>query len=142
MTQKEKQYLSPHFKLYEFTRSGAAQDHMLPNQPSPSQVESLRQLCEHVLEPLRARFGPIVISSGFRSPDVNRLVGGVASSQHLRGEAADLVLGSEERGQQMYEYICRHLPFDQVILEPVGALHPRWIHVSYTTRYKLRRKAL
>ncbi len=142
MTSKEKQHLTPHFILYEFTRSGTALQHNLPNTPTAAQVSSLTSLCENVLEPLRQHFGPIVISSGFRSAAVNKLVGGSSTSQHMRGEAADLVLGDEERGMRMYEYIRDHLPFDQLILEPMGAVHPRWIHVSYTTRHAPRRMVL
>ena len=66
MTQTERTQLTPHFKLYEFTRSGVAADHDLSNCPNAAQTAALEALCQNVLEPLRHRFGPIVISSGFR----------------------------------------------------------------------------
>ena len=139
MKQSLKQQLSQHFKLYEFTRSGAAIEHDLDNTPNAQQKMALTALCVNILEPLRHRFGPIVISSGFRSPKVNRLVGGVPSSQHMRGEAADIVVGDKERAAAMFDFIRRHLDFDQLIWEPVGAAMPRWLHVSYTTKRKNRR---
>ncbi|MBM6993114.1 MAG: peptidase M15 [Prevotella sp.] len=142
MTQQEKQHLSEHFTFYEMTRSGTATDHDLPNLPNLQQEQALRDLALHVLEPLRRRFGPIVISSGYRSPKVNRLVGGVSGSQHTRGEAADIVINHLERGMRMYDFIRRHLDFDQLIFEPIGSSDPRWIHVSFTTRRKNRHHCL
>ena len=100
MTQTERTQLTPHFKLYEFTRSGVAADHDLSNCPNAAQTAALEALCQNVLEPLRHRFGPIVISSGFRSPAVNRLIPGAApASQHTKGEAADIVVGTPEIGR-------------------------------------------
>lgn len=143
MTNTERTMLSEHFMLYEMTRSGVAADNDLTNRPNDKQTEALRALCQHVLEPLRRRFGPIVISSGYRSPAVNRLIhGAAANSQHTKGEAADLVIGTAERGVAMYRYIRENLDFDQLIWEPIGARQPRWIHVSYTLRRKNRHSVL
>lgn len=133
-----RQKLSPHFMLYEFTRSGAAIDAEIENKPEEKHIEALTALCENILEPLRGQFGPIIISSGFRSQAVNRLVGGVPSSQHLKGEAADIVTGNKDRAISMFRFIKRNLNFDQLILEPIGSENPRWIHVSYTTKRKNR----
>ena len=124
------------------TRSGVALEHDIPNKPNPRQVSAMRELAQHVLEPLRQRFGPIVISSGFRSQQVNLLVGGAIGSQHLRGEAADIVVIDVARGLQLFRFIRDHLDFDQLIWEPVGAATPRWLHVSYTTRRKNRRQVI
>lgn len=135
-------HLSDHFILYEFTRSGAAIEHDLPNLPALHQEQALRDLAIHVLEPLRRQFGPVVISSGFRTPKVNRIVGGAPNSQHTRGEAADIVFPTVEQGLRMYDFIRCRLDFDQLILEPVGAVTPRWLHVSYTSRRKNRRMVL
>lgn len=143
MTQTERKQLTPHFKLYEFTRSGVAADHDLPNCPNAAQTAALEALCQNVLEPLRHRFGPIVISSGFRSPAVNRLIPGAApASQHTKGEAADIVVGTPERATALYRFIRDHLDFDQLIWEPIDAPVPRWIHVSYTRRRKNRHSVL
>lgn len=124
------------------TRSGVALEHDIPNKPNLRQVSAMRELAQHVLEPLRQRFGPIVISSGFRSQQVNLLVGGAIGSQHLRGEAADIVVNDVARGLQLFRFIRDHLDFDQLIWEPVGAATPRWLHVSYTTRRKNRRQVI
>lgn len=142
MNQEQRQHLSPHFTLYELTRSGAAIENDLPNLPNATQEQALRNLCTQVLEPLRRRFGPIVIASGFRTPRVNKIVGGVPNSQHCKGEAADIVVNNPERAMLMYDFIRRHLEFDQLILEPIGSPSPRWIHVSYTLRRRNRKMAL
>ncbi len=143
MTNTEHTMLSEHFMLYEMTRSGVAADNNLANRPDAKQTDALRALCQHVLEPLRRRFGPIVVSSGFRSAAVNRLIPGAApASQHTRGEAADLVIGTPERGIAMYRYIHENIDFDQLIWEPIGATAPRWLHVSYTQRRKNRHSVL
>lgn len=133
MEQKYREYLSPHFMLYEFTRSGAALSNNIKNYPSLEQRNAMKALCDNILEPLRTQFGPIVISSGFRTPRLNTLVGGVRNSQHLLGEAADIAACSEQKLREYYSFIWRNLDFDQLILEPDDS-HPRWVHVSYTTK--------
>ena len=84
--------LSEHFTLEEMCRSGAAVRHRIDNTPDREQAERLRQLCLNVLEPLRRRFGVIRITSGFRSERLNAIVGGANTSQHMRGEAADITV--------------------------------------------------
>ena len=79
--------LSDHFKLREFTLSGAAIRYNLDNTPTTVEVERLRALCVNVLEPLRRRFGVLRITSGYRSERVNKIVGGAVRSQHRLGEA-------------------------------------------------------
>jgi zinc D-Ala-D-Ala carboxypeptidase len=142
MTEKERMKLAPHFILYEMTRSGTATEYDLPNTPNNVQISALKALATHILEPLRKRFGPIVISSGFRSPKVNMLVGGVPISQHTKGEAADIVIGTPERGLRMFKYIKENLDFDQLIWEPRGSQSPRWLHVSYCRTRKNRHQVL
>ncbi len=123
--------LTPHFTLGEFTRSAYAINHQLDNTPPAEAVANLRALCEHVLEPLRRRFGAIRITSGYRSPAVNSGVGGKPHSQHLRGEAADLFVPSREIGLKMYEFIANTLPYDQLLFEHNRKTGTRWLHVSY-----------
>lgn len=142
MTKQEQLHLSTHFTVYELTRSGAAIENGIPNTPNLQQEQALRHLAINILEPLRRRFGPIIISSGYRSKPVNRLVGGAPASQHTRGEAADIVINDVDRGLRMYAFIKAHLDFDQLILEPIGSPAPRWLHVSYTTRRKNRKMML
>ena len=133
--------LTEHFSLEEMVRSGVAIRRKIDNSPSPSDVERLRQLCVHVLEPVRRRFGVTRISSGYRSAALNAAVGGVATSQHLRGEAADIHISDMETGRRIYDYIRRNLDFDQLLFEHRMSNGCRWLHVSYTTRRPNRRQA-
>lgn len=126
--------LTDHFTLDEMVRSGAAIRLGLDNRPSPVVRDNLRALCLNVLEPLRRRYGAIIITSGYRSPAVNAAVGGSHGSQHILGEAADVYIGSREKGVKYADFIVRHTDFDQLILEPVGESRKRWLHVSYTRR--------
>ena len=116
--------LSENFTLAELTKTNTG----LPNNPTPVEIERLRLLCEKVLQPLRDEFGaPIIVNSGYRSQQVNKAVGGVPSSQHVRGEAVDITGGSRERNKRFFE-ILRTMDYDQLINERDYS----WIHVSYT----------
>lgn len=123
--------LSEHFTLEEMCRSGAAVRHRIDNTPDREQTERLRQLCLNVLEPLRRRFGVIRITSGFRSERLNAIVGGADTSQHMRGEAADIHISGMETGRKMYEYITANLDFDQLLFEHSMSNGACWLHVSY-----------
>jgi hypothetical protein len=140
----ENSMLTPHFSRWEMKRSGIAIRKDLCNEPNEEQWKNLQDLCTNVLEPLRARYGAVIVTSGFRSRAVNALAGGVPDSQHCRGEAADLYIGSAEKALKYIEFIRRHTDFDQLIAEPRGALpeNIRWIHVSYTARRANRRMVL
>jgi len=117
--------LSANFTLNELTVTNTA----LPNVPATGQLENLKQLVEHVLQPLRNIYGqPVHVTSGFRSPQVNSRVGGAPSSQHTRGEAADLVCFNNA---ELFRIVRNYLPFDQLIWENGDDLEPDWVHVSY-----------
>lgn len=124
--------LSKHFKLSEFIRSATATAKKINNTPSLEVVSNLQQLCIHILEPLREHFNcPITISSGYRCPALNKAVGGVATSQHMAGEAADIHLPSTAIGRKWFTWLMDQ-DFDQLILEkstPTSTSY--WIHVSY-----------
>ena len=120
--------LSEHFSLEELTRSETAARKGIDNTPPPDAVVALRMLATQVLEPLREAYGkPITVNSGYRSPELNRVVGGVPSSQHTRGEAADLSAGSVEENGILFD-LAKGLSFDQLIWENGGA----WVHVSFS----------
>lgn len=123
--------LTQHFSLREFVISATAIRLGIDNTPPDEAVARLRVLCEKVLEPLRQRFGVLRITSGYRSPIVNEKVGGVATSQHTIGEAADIYLPNDEVGLKMYNYIRCNLDFDQLIYEYRPKTGARWIHVSF-----------
>lgn len=130
--------LTPHFSLDEFTRSATALRLGIDNSPSVEAISNLQNLCQQVLEPLRQHFGcPVVISSGYRCRRLNKAVGGVARSQHITGEAADLHLPDIATGHTWFDYIYRHLPFDQLIWEHSHGT--TWIHVSISRNYAANR---
>ena len=121
--------LSEHFSLGEFVRSSTAQRMSIDNTPDAEVIENLRNLCTKVLEPLREHLGqPVVITSGFRSKRLNETVGGVKNSQHLRGEAADLMVEGEKQARDWIRWMMDFLEFDQLILEKKGK--KVWVHVS------------
>jgi hypothetical protein len=93
---------------------------------------NLVYLAAYVLEPLRmAMDEPIKIGSGFRCQKLNKAVGGVYNSQHLKGQAADLCIdGDLEKGKRWFNYIKDHLPFDQLIWEH-NSKGTYWVHVSF-----------
>ena len=134
--------LSPHFRLSEFTRSRTAEAAGIDNRIPEALIPNLVTLCEAVLEPLRQHAGkPITISSGYRCPRLNALVGGVANSQHLSGEAADLHLPSLAEGREWFHWIATYCSYDQLLWERRGST--RWIHVSCRSdRRKNRGEAL
>ena len=134
----ERVRLSLNFYLDEFVHSRVAAIHGIDNTPPDWVVDNLQRLCDNVLQPLRDLLGvPIHITSGYRCERLNELIGGARHSQHLYGEASDIVVYSVPMADVLHT-IAEALPFDQLIWEFGG----QWIHVSYTTRWKLRRQIL
>lgn len=129
--------LSPHFTLEEFTESQTAGRKGINNDPPSLLFQSLSKTAEG-LEQVRTLLGdrPIRISSGYRSPALNKAVGGSASSQHVLGEAVDFTCPAFGTPRQIVAAIvASKIPFDQVIQEFDG-----WVHISFSTRN--RRQAL
>ena len=123
--------LTEHFSMKELTQSQTAIKNGIPNIPKdPQVVANLTLLCEKVLEPLREGMKcPIRISSGYRSPELNKLIGGAKASQHNIGEAVDIDL--DEKNAELFSYIVNNLDFDQIIWEFGDDNNPDWVHVSY-----------
>lgn len=123
-----------YFTLKELTRSVTAKNKGIDNTPGEVEKNNLIALVENVLDPLREAWGqPIIITSGYRCPALNRAVGGAAASQHVKGEAADIrtVSDTVEDNKALYELIkILNLPIDQCINE----YGYDWIHVSYSPR--------
>jgi len=119
--------LSAHFTLAELTRTSSGQ----PNVPNAAETKALVALCSSLLEPVRAKFGPVSIHSGYRSKAVNEAIGGAKSSQHMRGEAADFHCPGATLEHVMRWIVTESgLAYGQVILEGHTAGEPTWIHLS------------
>jgi hypothetical protein len=121
-----------HFTIQELYASATAKAKGIDNTPNLQQVINLVYLAAYVLEPLRVAMNePIKIGSGFRCQKLNKAVGGVYNSQHLKGQAADLCIdGDLEKGRRWFNYIRDHLPFDQLIMEH-NSKGTYWVHVSF-----------
>ena len=122
-----------HFTIEELYTSRTAKEKGINNKPSTQQMINLVYLAAYVLEPLRVAMNePIKISSGFRCYDLNKAVGGVYNSQHLKGQAADLCIdGDIEKGRRWFNYIKNNLLFDQLIWEKNPKTGSCWVHVSF-----------
>ena len=123
--------LSPHFKLSEFENSSTARSRGINNKVPENLIPSLRTLFTEVLEPLRAIVNePIIISSGYRCPQLNAAVGGSKTSQHMKGEACDIHLSDTKKLRKWFSHLMEG-QFDQLIMErstPTSTHY--WIHVS------------
>jgi len=131
--------ISEHFTLEELYASATAKAKGIDNTPKLADIVNLIWLTIKVLEPLRKAQGvPVRISSGYRCQRLNAAVGGVATSQHMRGQAADICIdGDMEKGRRWFEWIKTHCDFDQLIWEH-SSKGTYWIHVSYN--YQRNRK--
>jgi hypothetical protein len=135
-----------HFTIEELYASDTAKRLGINNKPTIQKMINLVYLAAFVLEPLRVAMGrPINISSGFRCEQLNKAVGGVYNSQHLKGQAADINIdGDMAFGRKVFDYIKNHLPFDQLIWEHNPKTGSYWVHVSfvYPDFGKNRRKVI
>ena len=124
--------ISKNFTLEEMTASATAKARGISNNPGQTDIVNLCGLVHNVLQPLRNWWGKEVkIGSGYRSLALNRAVGGVSNSQHMKGEAADLCIdGDMEKARDWFQYIKQHCDFDQLIMEH-NAKGTYWVHVSY-----------
>ena len=126
--------LTEHFDLSEFTRSATAERHNIDNTIPEQYIPDIKRICEEVLEPLREYIGnPITISSGYRCPELNKLVGGVRNSQHKFGRAVDICTQSESVLMLSFVWLARefHTKY-KILLETKN--NKQWIHIE------LRRK--
>lgn len=131
--------LSPNFTLAEFINSPTAVANRIDNTPPEDVVVNLTTLCRTILEPARMALGPLRINSGFRCPRLNAAVGGVKTSHHLLGYAAD-VHPLRASMLDFARWVKANCPFDQILLEFGTPENPAWIHVSCHPR--LRRQVL
>lgn len=122
-----------YFTLDELTASATACRLHIDNTPDAAAIHSLTMLVDNLLDPVRLLWGaPVRVNSGYRSPALNRAVGGAANSHHLRGMAADITVGCNEDNGRLMELIAASgLKWTQLIAEKGLPGAPAWIHVSY-----------
>ena len=121
--------LSANFSVAELSKTNVRQ---FDNTPSMQVIDNLQQLVDNVLQPLRDKFGPVTVTSGYRSPDVNKTIGGSGTSDHCKGFAADIEIGGMDN-KELAQYIRDNMEFTQLILEfyTQGVPDSGWVHVSY-----------
>lgn len=120
--------MSKYFTIEELCHSDTANARGIDNTPTEEVKENLQALIDNVLYPLREWYGkPIYVNSGYRCPELNKAVGGVDNSFHLRGYACDIDMGDKNDNQPIFDYIKDNLPFTELGWEGNG----RWVHVAY-----------
>jgi len=136
--------LSENFSLGEMTISGTGKRLGIKNVPNKVQIECLRLLAVNVLQPIRNHFGvAILLSNAFRSKELNKAVGGSTTSQHMKGEAADIdVDNTSITNREVFDFIRKNLQFDQLIYEFGTSKNPDWVHVSWNSNGKQRNEVL
>ena len=125
--------LTANFSLHELTKSETALRMGFDNTPGEAETEALRLLCEKVLQPVRDHFGKgVKCNSGFRSSESNAAVGGSKTSDHCKGQAADIEIPGVPNAE-LAQWIMDNLEYTQLILEfyTSGIPDSGWVHVSY-----------
>lgn len=125
-----------YFKLEEFIKSDSATRYKIDNTPSTQEKNNIIALVDNILDPLREAYKkPIIVTSGFRCKALNDAIKGSKTSQHMKGQAADIrsVEDTIEENKKIFELIQKlNLPYDQLIDE----YNYNWIHVSYAPSNK------
>lgn len=117
-----------YFTIKELTKSSTAEAKGIDNTPTPEIERNLTALVDNVLDPLREIYGkPIKVNSGYRCPALNKAVGGSATSDHVKGFAADITVGTKEGNERLFNIIKHNFHFSQLIDEKNFS----WVHVSY-----------
>ena len=120
--------MSKYFSIEELCKSDTANIQGIDNTPTDEIKENLQELIDNVLDPLREWYGkPIYVNSGYRSPELNKVVNGAKNSFHLKGCAADIDVHDTANNQELFDYIKSNLPFTELGWEAEGA----WVHVAY-----------
>lgn len=121
--------MGKYFTIEELSRSQVASSRGIDNTPVDQIKNNLEVMIDRLLDPVRERWGaPITVNSGYRSLELNKAVGGVATSQHTKGQAVDITAGSPAKNKELFDLIqANGLEFDQLIDER----NYTWLHLSY-----------
>ena len=136
--------ISKHVSYKEGINSMTAVRLGIDNTPNDEQLSNMELIANEIFEPLRAYVGgPIKINSFFRSPELNKAIGGSSKSQHCKGQAMDIddTFGRMTNAE-MYHWIKEYLDFDQMIWEFGDDDNPNWVHVSYVSPEENRNRCL
>ena len=121
-----KKKISEHFTMFDVVNSATALARKIDNRPTAQVVTNATALIKNVLEPIRNHFNsPLNVNCMYRSPNLNKAVGGVSTSQHVKGQAADITVNNHSI-QEVFNYIKKNLVYDQLIQEGT------WIHISFS----------
>lgn len=136
--------ISPHISEKEATVSATGSRLGIKNNPNPAILATMKITARKLFEPLRTGIGkPIRIISFYRSPALNKAVGGSKTSQHMTGEAIDAQGMEGVSNLQLFNYIKDNLDFDQLINEfPDKDGEPSWVHLSYTVKRPNRKEII
>ena len=136
--------ISKHISYKEGVHSITAIRKGIDNEPNEEQLANMKLVANNVFEPLRVFVnGPIKVNSFFRSPDLNKAIGGSTKSQHCKGQAIDIDdTYGKATNAEMYWWIKENLDFDQMIWEFGSNDNPDWVHVSYVSPDKNRNRCL
>lgn len=128
--QKTKEIQSEFFTLRELTKSSTASRNHIDNTPSAEIIQNLQYGVDMVLDPLRRLYGkPIVITSGYRCPELNKRVGGVANSWHTQGNAADIHVSSLAEASKIFSNLQKIPSIDTALFE--HSKNGQWLHVQW-----------
>lgn len=128
--------ISKNFTLAELCNSAAAKRFGINNNPDDKVIKNLELLVKNILQPIRDHFDKAIhVVSGYRSPGLNKKVGGASNSQHLIGQAVDIDNDNTDiSNAEIFNYIKENLKFDQLIWEFGNDESPDWVHVSYSAK--------
>lgn len=124
--------LSENFTLEELTKSTTANKKKIDNSPNDEQIENLKNLCKNILQPIRDKYeNSITVTSGFRSPELNKAIKGSKTSQHLKGEAADIKCPNNKK---LWNIITEMIKNNEIqIGQLIDEKNLSWIHISLPT---------